>query len=198
MDKLLQALAQLLPTGFAWPRHADSTLMRWLRGLAGVHAELLAFIQATIAQWMPHSTTLRLSEWEDACALPDACFGPDQTIARRHAALMSKLQGLSLPYDDSSPAAPIVIQRICASLGYTAEVFYNTPFRVGVNDVGDQQGALDGTLYVMVSTVISPFRVGVNRVGDRLFTAPDDLFVLLCHLRRIMPARFDVVVLPKN
>ena len=45
MDKLLQALAQLLPTGFAWPRHADSTLMRWLRGLAGVHAELLAFIE---------------------------------------------------------------------------------------------------------------------------------------------------------
>lgn len=195
MDKLLQALAQLLPTGFAWPRHADSTLMRWLRGLAGVHAELLAFIQATIAQWMPHSTTLRLSEWEEACGLPDECFGPEQTEPARRAVLLSKMRGLRLPYTDSSPAAPGLLEAICLEIGYSVRVVYNTPFRVGRNEVGDRLGALDGQLYVFAKTAVEPFRVGLGEVGDRLVSTEKDLWPLLCFLRKVAPARYEVVVL---
>ena len=195
MDKLLQALVQLLPTGFAWPRHPDSVLMRWLRGLAGAHAELLDFIRATIAQWMPHLTTLRMGEWEDACGLPDECFGPEQTEAARRAVLLSKMRGLQLPYIDSSPAAPGVLEAICLEIGYTVRVVYNTPFRVGRNEVGDRLGALDGQLYVFAKTAVEQFRVGVNEVGDRLVATETDLWPLLCFLRKIVPARYEVVVL---
>lgn len=195
MDKLLQAFVQLLPTGFAWPRHPDSVLMRWLLGLASAHAELLVFIRAAIAQWIPHSTTLRLREWEAACGLPDECFGPEQTEAARRAVLLSKMRGLQLPYADSSPAAPGVLEAICLEIGYTVRVVYNTPFRVGRNEVGDRLGALDGQLYVFAKTAVEPFRVGVNEVGDRLVATEADLWPLLCFLRKVAPARYEVVAL---
>ena len=198
MDKLLQALAQLLPTGFAWPRHASSVLMRWVLALAGVHAELMSFIHATAAQWQPHRTTLRLAEWEESCGLPDTCFGPEQTDAQRRSVLLMKLRGVQLPYTDSSPAAPGVIQSICAGMGYTAQIIYNTPFRAGLNRVGDRLGALNGELYVTVSTDIQPFRVGVNKAGDRLVSTEHDLFLLQSYLKKILPSRFDVVVLPQS
>ena len=92
MDKFAQALQALLPTGFAWPRHPKSVLMRVLRGVAAAHAELYQFILATAAQWLPHRTTLRLREWEEACGLPDACFGPGQTEAERRAVLLARLR----------------------------------------------------------------------------------------------------------
>lgn len=195
MDKFTQALASLLPTGFAWPRHAGSVLMRWLRGTAAAYAEMHRFIDATTAQWLPHRTTLRLREWEEACGLPDACFGPGQTEAERRAVLLARLRGIKLPYTDSSPAAPGVTEQLCAELGYTATVKYNTPFRCGVNRVGDRLGALDGKLYVLVQTAIQPFRAGVNRVGDRLIATEKDLWPLYCYMRKIVAARYEVIVL---
>lgn len=197
MDKFTQAFAHLLPSGFAWPRHAGSVLMRWLRAAAAAHAELYQFIHATATQWLPHRTALRLREWEEACGLPDPCFGPNQTESQRREVLLAKLRGIDLPYTDSSPAAPSVIEALCAELGYTVTVKYNTPFRVGVNRVGQRLGALDGKLYVLVSGDFTPFRVGINRVTDRLFAAEKDLFFLLCYLRKIVPARYEVLVLPK-
>lgn len=197
LDKLTQALAALLPTGYAWPRAPRSVLMAVLRSIGASFAELHRFIDATAGQWLPHRTTLRLPEWEAACGLPDPCFGPDQTEADRRAVLLAKLRGVRLPYTDSSPAAPGVIVALCAELGYVASVTYNTPFRVGLNRVGQRLGALDGQLYVRVATAINPFRAGTNRVGDRLQTTPKDLFLLQCYLRKILPARYAVVVLPQ-
>lgn len=196
MDKLLQAFVQLLPAGFAWPRHPDSVLMRWLRGLAGTHAELLAFIRSTIRQWIPHLTTLRLSEWEEACGLPDPCFGPDADEDARRRSILTKLRGLELPFRDSSLAAPHVLKTLCESLGYSVDIFYSTPFRVG-HKSGRSLGDLDGKLRILADTTTSTFRVGSNVVGDRLFETHDDLFLLLCYLRKVAPARFEIVVLPK-
>lgn len=74
MDKFFQALAALLPTGFAWPRDSNSVLMRVIRGLAGSFSELHDFCAATVKQWQPATTINRLAEWEEATGLPDACF----------------------------------------------------------------------------------------------------------------------------
>jgi len=113
----------------------------------------------------------------------------------RRKLLLARLRGPVLAYANSSPASPGAIEAICASLGYTASVCYNVPFRVGRNRVGDRLGKLDGVLYVRVAvSSADPFRVGVNRVGDRLVKVSQDISALECYLRRIVPARYAINV----
>lgn len=192
MDKFLQALSFLMPTGFAWPRDPKSVLMRVLRGLAGAFDELHRYTTECVYQWMPHRTVTRMAEWEEATGLPDPCFGTDQDLQTRKRLLLARLRGVVLPYEDSSPAAPEAIAAICATVGYTVSVFYNIPFRVGRNRVGDRLGALNGILYVRVSVATEPFRVGQNHVGERLVSVSQDLAPLLCYLRRVVPARYAI------
>lgn len=194
MEKFLQALAYLLPTGFAWPRDPNSTLMCVFRGVAGLFDEFHRYIDECVRQWQPATTVTRLAEWEEATDLPDRCFGAEQDLQTRRRLLLARLRGPELAYVDSSPAAPGAIAAICATLGYTVEVFYNVPFRVGRNRVGDRLGALDGVLYVRVIVATEPFRVGQNRVGDRLVAVAQDLAPLECYLRRIVPARYAINV----
>lgn len=195
MEKFLQALANLLPTGFAWPREPGSTLMRVLRGVAGAFTELHEFAANAVRDWQPATTTNRLAEWEAACGLPDACFGADQTDTLRRKLLLSRLRGTTLAYVDSSPAALSAIVDLCAAIGYTVTARYNTPFRVGLNAVGDRLGALDGKLYITVTLQSQLFLVGVNRVGDRLINGTLNGGDLLCYLRRVLPARYELNVI---
>lgn len=195
MDKFLQALASLLPTGFAWPRDPNSTLMRVLRGLAGAFAELHNWTTEVVRQWQPATTVNRLTEWEEATGLPDACFGLDQSAALRRQLLLARLRPLVLPYVDSSPASPGSLEAICLALGYVATVRYNTPFRVGRNRVGDRLGALNGRLWITVTLTTEPFRVGRNRVGDRLRLGTLNGGELACYLKRIVPARYELNVI---
>lgn len=187
MDRFFQALAYLLPQGFAWPRDPDSTLMRVLRGIAGTFGELQQFIEQTVGEWQPATTVTRLAEWEEATGLPDACFGVDQDVETRRKLLLMRLQGPDLPLADSSPAAPAVIEAICASVGYTATVSYNTPMRVA-HRVGRRLGLLDGVLYVRVQLPGHRMRMG-DPVGSRLITGPS-AHELACLLQRMLPARY--------
>jgi uncharacterized protein YmfQ (DUF2313 family) len=191
MDKFWQALAQLLPTGFAWPREASSTLMRVLRGMAGSFDELHETTHQIVRQWQPATTVNRLAEWEAATGLPDACFGNDQPVDLRRRLLLLRLRGADLPFDDSSPAAPRVIEALCLSFGYPATVAYNTPFRCG-HRVGRRLGRLDGRLYITLTLPGGRFRVGQNRIGDRLIDGATG-HELVCLLKRVLPARFELV-----
>lgn len=193
MDKFWQSLAALLPTGYAWPRDPSSTLMRVIRALALALHELHSFSRLTALQWLPHQTTTRLLEWEETTGLPDACFGPNQTEALRRQLLLARLRGPVLKYFDSSPAAPAAIVAIAAWLGYSATVQYNTPFRAGVNRVGQRLGALDGKLYITITLQSTFFRAGVSRVGDRLLQGPLNGGELACYLRRYIPARYEPI-----
>lgn len=194
MEMFLQALAFLLPTGFAWPRDPGAVLMKFVKGLAGSFNEHHDVVAETVRQWQPATTVNRLAEWEEATGLPDACFGLNQSEALRRKLLLGRLQGPTLFYDDSSPAAPDAIVAICAWLGYVATVQYNTPFRCG-HQVGQRLGALDGKLYVTVTIQSAPFRVGVSRVGDRLLQGLLNGGELACYLQRVAPARFQLNVI---
>ncbi len=189
-DRFLQSLSHLLPQGFAWPRDPDAVWMRVLRGLAGVFAELDEFCRLSVGEWMPHSTVVRLPEWEEATGLPDACFPSDD--ATRRQMLLMRLRGPQLPFDDSSPAAPAVIEVLCASVGYQVFVAYNTPARCG-HQVGRRVGRLDGLLYVTVTLPQGRARVGRAHVGDRLIYGAKTTSDLACLLDRVLPARFKPV-----
>ncbi len=195
MDKFWQALAALLPTGFAWPRDPLSTLMRVMRGLAGSYSEHHEFARLTANQWQPHQTATRLAEWEESTGLPDACFGLNQDDATRRKLLLARLRGPTLEYVDSSPASPDALIAICAWLGYPlVTVVYNTPFRVGMR-CGHRLGQLDGKLWVTVTIQSLPFRVGKSRVGDRLLNGTLNGAELACYLQRVVPSRYQVNVL---
>lgn len=195
MEKFLQALACLLPTGFAWPRDPSSVLMKFLRGRAASFSEFHDFVAEAVRQWQPATTVNRLAEWEEATGLPDTCFGLNQSEALRRKLLLARLQPVALAYDDSSPAAPESIVAICAWLGYTATVRYNTPFRVGRNRVGQRLGALNGRLWITVTLQTIPFRVGVSRVGARLREGTLNGGELACYLQRVVHARYEVNVI---
>ncbi|WP_310614331.1 putative phage tail protein [Limnohabitans sp.] len=195
MDKFFQSLAQLLPTGFAWPRDPSSTLMRVVRGVSASFAELHAYTLFVAGEWLPHKTTTRLTEWEAATGLPCDCFGAAQTLQQRSAQLTARLCGPDLAYTDSSPASPGALIAIAKRIGYdNVTVAYNTPLRVGVGQVGQRLGALDGKLYVRVATASTLLRVGTGVAGQRLWDSALPLGPLDCYLKRLAPARFAVDV----
>lgn len=190
-DQFHESLAGLLPQGYAWPRDPNSVLMRLVASEAAELDEHTEAVHAMVGQWQPHTAVARLAEWEAACGLPDECLGTAQTEAQRRTALLRTLRGPSLPLDDSSAAAPAVIEAACAEVGFTASVRYNKPFRVGAR-VGQRLGALDGRIYITVTSTSEPFRVGRNRVGDRLVKRDLVQADLLCYLQRLVPARFSI------
>lgn len=194
MNKFWQALAALLPTGFAWPRDPNSTLMRVVKARAEGISQLNDFTGMTADQWQPHQAVTRLAEWEESTGLPDACFGANQDMATRRKLLLARLRGPELAYTDSSPASPGALEAICAWLGYEATVRYNTPFRCGMR-VGQRLGALDGKLWITVAIESKPFRVGSSRVGERLRQGALNGGELACYLQRVVPARYSVNVI---
>lgn len=193
-EGFVDSIAAHFPSGHAWPRSPSAVFMAVVRGIARNHAELQDFTMATVQQWQPYTTTLRLGEWEQACGLPDLCLGYGQTFQERRSMLLRTLAGPDLPYVDSSPAAIAVIESVCADIGFPATVRYNTPLRVGRDRIGSRLGALNGRLYVFVDEVLPIFRVG-RRVGDRLVIGTNRANQLECHLRRIAPARFQINVI---
>lgn len=186
------SLKRLMPKGFAWPKKQGTGQGAWLQAQAEDLNEFENYTYSVIEQWWPHQTCTRVLEWAKATGLPDKCFPNADEIMLR-AQMLGRLRGVTnLPYDDSSPAAPEYIKALCAAIGYNVEVWYNWPFRVGRNKVGDRLGALDGVLNVEVIRVCEPFRSGQSRVGQRLVECTQDSQDLICYLKRIVPARFAI------
>lgn len=189
------SLARLMPQGLAWPKSKGSVQGAWLDAQAEQLNEFETYTYRIIEQWWPHQTCTRVMEWAKATGLPDQCFPNADEIGLR-TQMLGRLRGVAnLPYDDSSPAAPDYIKALCAAIGYNVEVWYNCPFRVGRNKVGQRLGALDGVLNVQVVRVCEPFRVGESRVGRRLVECTQDSQDLICYLKRIVPARFEIRVI---
>lgn len=196
MDKFWQSLSFMLPPGWAFPRRLGSVVMRVLKGFAGVLQKHENFVHDTVTDWIPGRTRNRLDEWEGAMGLPDPCFAETQTWQERHQNMIARLQGdLDLPYEDSSGDSIGAIRRYAARYGYEIEAWYNLPFRVGRNRVGQRLGRLNGRLYVRILHLRYPFRVGKNRVGNRLVTKTRDSEEILCILRRIVSQRFEISVI---
>lgn len=134
------AFLELLPTGQAWPRHPDSTLVRACFGLSnywgtvdGRAADLLEI------ESDPRKTVELLPDWERAWGLPDPCFPDATTIAERQRMLvlyMTWLGGQSRQY----------FIDLAALLGYEITITEWAPFMAGISRCGDtrQQDLDDG------------------------------------------------------
>jgi uncharacterized protein YmfQ (DUF2313 family) len=133
-DDYAQQLAALLPQGLAWPREADSVLMKTVRGLA----QIFGFVDARAADLLeiesdPRKTIELLIDWERNFGLPDPCYVQAQTIDQRHALLILKMTLLGAQSREWFIWA-------AAWLGYTITVTEFAPFMAGVSQAGDTRG----------------------------------------------------------
>jgi hypothetical protein len=174
-----QSLQYLLPQGYAWPRDAASVQMRVIQGLAETLQEHHDFVAGTVLRWQPHTTT-RLAEWEEACGLPDACYGADQSESARLQSLLVRLRGVRILVDDGAPAAPAAVEQLCADMGALAVTGVHHPMRVGM-PVGARVG-INGRLHVRVLR------------NDSGLADAALLLRLSCVLERVIPARYELAL----
>lgn len=133
-DAYAQALTNLLPTGPAWPRETDRTLMRAVSGLA----QIFGFVDRRAADLLeiesdPRMTLELLPDWERNWGLPDYCFiGVGQTLDDRRKFLVLKM---TLEGGQSREWFIWVSKQ----LGYDVSITEFAPFMCGISHCGDSR-----------------------------------------------------------
>ena len=131
-DDYAIALANLLPSGQAWPRAPTSVLQRTIRGLA----QIFGFVDSRAADLLeqesdPRITLELLSDWERNWGLPDPCFfGEQHSIGMRHQILMLKMTLLG------AQSRAFYIE-VASWLGYTITITEYAPFMCAISMCGD-------------------------------------------------------------
>lgn len=125
------ALAWLLPTGPAWPRAAESVLMRLVSGLAAIWG----YVDSRAAELLeresdPRLTIEMLDDWERNFGLPDPCFAQGHTIAERQAILV---EWMTLEGGQSRG----FFVAMAARIGYAIRITEYAPYMCGISECGD-------------------------------------------------------------
>lgn len=161
-DDFRDALAALLPVGRAWPRDPDTTLMRFLAGIAVSWADHDAKAWTLLSRESdPRSTLWMLDSWERAFGLPDECVAEPLAIADRQKALVEKMTSIG-------GQSRAFFLGVAAGLGYTITIREWAPFMVGVSRVGDTSDGEGGEYRWQIGEPTMRFywtvRVGAVRV----------------------------------
>jgi uncharacterized protein YmfQ (DUF2313 family) len=136
-DDYVDALAALLPTGPAWPREYDSTLMALLGGLC----QIWGFVDSRAADLLetesdPRTTVELLPDWERAWGLPDPCVKAPQGIDARRLALLVKMTMLGGQSRE-------FFEAVAEALGYSITITEYLPYMCGVSFCGDSRGPVN-------------------------------------------------------
>ena len=143
-DDYTQAFLALLPTGQAWPRDPDSTLVLTCSGLI----DYWGFVDGRAADLLetesdPRLTLELLPDWERAFGLPDPCLtDPPTDLTARRLALVAKMTLLGAQSRQ-------FFYNVAKTLGYDILITEHAPYMTGVSTCGDTRGydSLDPTHY---------------------------------------------------
>jgi uncharacterized protein YmfQ (DUF2313 family) len=124
------AMLALLPTGLAWPREADSVLVRTVNGLAAVYG----FVDGRAADLLeresdPRATIELLPDWERNWGLPDPCLAEPLTISDRQIALVAKMTMLGGQSRE-------FFYKLADKIGYTIHIGEFSPWTFGLSECG--------------------------------------------------------------
>jgi uncharacterized protein YmfQ (DUF2313 family) len=200
-EEYADGFAALLPRGPAWPREADSVLMRLVRSLAEVWGGRIDPRAADLLEREsdPRSTVELLDDWERVAGLPDPCLAEPLSIADRQKSLVARLSMLG------SQSIPFFTE-LARAIGYEILIVEHAPFMAGVSRVGDTRDLGNGSprweigppeirFYWSVRIInprLSWFRAGSGQAGVdphlRIGFASD----LECVLRRFKPAHTEI------
>jgi uncharacterized protein YmfQ (DUF2313 family) len=131
-DDYAVGLANLLPQGLAWPRHAGSVVMKVVKGLAQFWGDVVDSRAADLLEREsdPRFTIELLPDWERNWGLPDPCYSAPQSIAERQMALVMRMTMLG------AQSRQFFID-VAARLGYTITITEYRPFFVAMDGCGD-------------------------------------------------------------
>lgn len=182
------ALAGLLPTGAAWAKASDSTLMLLLMALGAEFERLNGRASQLLAETIPSSTTELLPDWERNFGLPEECVVAAQTVLERRMAFEAKLTSMGGQSRD-------FFIGLAATLGYgvvTIDEFTSlaAATAAGITFTGDDWAH---TWRVNLSTGVHivPFRVGAGSVGEPLRSFGNE--VIDCQFNDLKPAHTRLI-----
>lgn len=182
-----EALAALLPGGLAWPREAESVLMRFLGGLAAEFERLDARAALLLAETDPASTAEMLPDWERVVGLPDPCVTTSQTVAERRLALEGRLTAVG------GQSRRFFIE-LASRLGYTITIdeFKSAAAATaaGIVFTGDEWAHI-WRVNVPTTVAVTPFRAGAGAAGEPLRVWSNE--VIECQFNRYKPAHTRVL-----
>jgi uncharacterized protein YmfQ (DUF2313 family) len=173
---------RLLPRGRIWQRGWGTFQAAALLTLMPTWVRLHGRLNALIAETFPCSTFELLPEWEASLGLPDECIGALDTIQQRQAAVCAKFcarGGQSEQY----------FIDLAAAAGFDIYIVTFSPFRVGINSVGQPLNGEDWAFtwgIIAPPTTVTYFRTGVSTAGEPLATWGNK--TLICLIERYAPA----------
>jgi len=130
-DDYAEVMAGDLPTGPAWPRDPETTLMQVVHGLAQLWGDVDGrFDDLLTRESDPRATLEMLPDWERAFGLPDPCIAEGQTLVDRHHALLNKMT------TEGGQSRAFFIG-VAAVLGYTVKITEYSPYMAGISRAGD-------------------------------------------------------------
>ena len=141
-----QVILDLLPTGRAWPKYADSNLTKVVSSFGPTFDRASSLLTSLIIETRPDITNQLLTEWAESTSLPDVCLSLETYTSDelRRWMLVRVLNngGSSVSY----------FIAYAAMLGYTITITeFNEPQVCGVFQAGTELGDPD-----------APFRWRVN------------------------------------
>ena len=175
----------LFPYGFAWTRK-KGVLDDLVTGIASELENAEGRKEQLLLEMDPRTADEMFTDWERGWGLPDECTPDDVTMARRRAALISKITQLG-------DMRPTYYLSIAHELGYDAELFEWRPFICGLSVCGDTdmlgnedvRHAWELNIYGVVQ---SYFECSIAVCGDPLgsWTEASELE---CRINRTAPAQ---------
>jgi len=129
VDDYVRALQALLPRGPAWPRDADATLTKVLRGLAGIYAYTNQRANNLLVVAFPTTVDDMLPEWNATLGLPGLTGYSGTDLPTQRAQVVAALT------DTGGQSAAYFIE-LAAAFGLTIRINGYRPFRANdrVND----------------------------------------------------------------
>ncbi len=192
-DDYAGVIADLLPTGTAWPRDADSALMAWVSGCSQIWGDVSTRAAALlVVEADPRRTVEMLPDWERALGLPDPCVPVTLTLPERQQALVNKLTiqgGQSRQF----------FENVAAILGYQIAIQEFRPFQFGLSSFGGPRGAffLPSSRFFWRVTVTGPrltrFSFGRSSFGRDSFLEIVKAVDLQCVFTRWGPSHCTVI-----
>ena len=174
-DDYAGAARGMRPRGPVWSDDIDSNQAKALGALSVALFRSDADAGALLVDAFPFTTLQLLPEWEETLGLPDPCAGADPTIPQRQAQVRARFIGGG----GLSRARYIAF---AAALGFTITISVYSPFRVGVNKIGDPLAG-DGWAYAWGIRIVANF-------GGLLPS------VLVCEMATVAPADTTFFIIP--
>ena len=188
-----QALLDLLPQGWAWPRDEDTGIYALCDGLAQEYARSAERLMDLVARelWPPATFEL-LPEWEAMAGLPDDCVAGSGALEERRLQLVNRLTA-------RGGQTPAFYLSIAERLGYSATLEEFRPFTVGRDECGGTVPIGTETLrFYWRVRVLEPrvtwFRAGAGICGQDPLATIVRAEDLECLLQRYKPAHTRVIV----